>query len=125
MKYIVSKVLNINNFLIKETNDIYKIIYSDNNIEMYGMIIELKFEKFIDNKNNFEFIIDDDNCIFKYINYLNSKICNLKPIIYNNIFKTFKYDKIKNKLINNETIYINIGYVRKNYFFNIPHINII
>lgn len=123
MKYIISKFLNINNYYIKETNSIYKIMYSDKNIQLYGITFELKYEEYIENFNNYEFKINKDNDIYKYINFLNNNIDNLRSII--------KEDKLiikknnKNKISDRSKIYINIGYVKKNGFFNIPIINIL
>ena len=123
MKYIISKFLNINNYYIKETNSIYKIMYSDKNIQLYGITFELKYEEYIENFNNYEFKINKDNDIYKYINFLNDNIDNLRSIIKEDKLIIKKHNK--NKISDRSKIYINIGYVKKNGFFNIPIINIL
>jgi len=125
MKYIVSKCLNIDNYQIRETNDIYKIIYSDSNIELYGIIFELNYTDYNYKMNLYEFNIDHNDIMYKYDMFLQNKIPNLKNIIKNNKFITSKYKIIQEKLKKNEKIYINIGYVKKSGFFNIPIINIL
>ena len=125
MKYIVSKCLNIDNYKIIETNDIYKIIYSDSIIELYGIIFELNYTDYNYKMNFYEFTIDPNDIIHKYDLFLQNSIPNFKNIIKNNKFITSKYKVVKEKLKNNEKIYINIGYVKKNGFFNIPFINIL
>lgn len=121
MKYIVPKLLNIDKYEIKENNNIYKIIYYDKYIEIYGIIFELKYQDYIIQNNNYEFTFNSDNEIFKYEKFLKNKINNLRDITKDNKFI------ISSKYIPNlnNKIYINIGYVKKVGFFNVPIINIL
>lgn len=126
MKYIVSKFLNIDKYKLKETNNIYKIIYYDNYIEMYGIIFELKYEDYIINNSNYEFILNSDNVIYKYEKFLKQNINNLRDITKGNKFIiSTKSTKDFNNEIDNKKIYVNIGYVKKVGFFNVPIINIL
>ena len=121
MKYIVPKLLNIDNYKIKETNNIYKIICYNKNIEIYGIIFELKFEDYITNNNNYEFKLNVNNDIYKYENFLKQNINNLRNITKNNKLII----PIKNIHEINKKLYVNIAYVKKVGFFNIPIINIL
>lgn len=124
MKYIVCKFLNIDNLKIKENKTIFKIIYSDKNIELYGITFKLNYKYYIENYNNYEFILYNNDIIYKYSDFLKNNINNLRPFITNNKIKIDKY-KIKKRIIDNCNIYINISYVKKSGFLNIPMINII
>ena len=89
MKYIVSKCLNIDNYRIRETNDIYKIIYSDSIIELYGIIFELNYTDYNYKMNFYEFTVDPTDIIHKYDLFLQNSIPNFKNIITGN-FLTYK-----------------------------------
>ena len=121
MKYIVPKLLNTDNYKIKQTNNIYKIVYYDKNIEIYGIIFEFKFEDYIINNNNYEFKLNSDNDIYKYEKFLKQNINNLRDITKSNKLVI----PIKNIHKINKKLYINIAYVKKVGFFNIPIINIL
>ena len=123
MKYIVSKFLNTDQYKIKETNDIFKIIYYDKFIEFYGVIFELNYESYITNNSNYEFTLKSDNIIYKFEKFLKQNIDYLKDITKGDKFIISKKN-FKNE-INKDKIYINIGYVKKVGFFNIPIINIL
>uniref|UniRef100_A0A6C0BT80 Uncharacterized protein n=1 Tax=viral metagenome TaxID=1070528 RepID=A0A6C0BT80_9ZZZZ len=122
LKYIYPKKINIKNFKILENYNSYKIKYYDNTVDLYGILIEMNNFKIIKNLDNYEIQFKYPDKIKFYDDLLSSNIPNYKQILKNSSI-IIKSNKIKD--INKETIYINIGYVKKTGFFNIPIINIL
>ena len=122
LKYIYPKKINIENFKILENYNAYKIKYYDNVVDLYGILIEMNNFKIIKNLDNYEIKFKYPDKIKFYDDLLSSIIPNYKKILKNSSI-IIKSNKIKD--ISKETIYINIGYVKKTGFFNIPIINIL
>jgi len=127
MRYIFPKSIDISNFSVIETKEIFKIGYTNENIDIYGIIIKLEDISIQKKLNNFEIKLKNYDELSKYDDFLNDKVPNYKKItnpdkcivIKNNPKIKEYHDKGTND------IYINIGYVKKMGFLNVPMINIL
>lgn len=127
MKYIYPKNLDVDSINIIEIKDKY-LIKNSSLLNIYGII--LKINNFILKKeynNKYKLILTEINEKLNiYDNFLSSKIENYKNIIIDNEInlttnhRIEKYSEGKNK-----EIYLNIHYVKKSGFLNVPKISIL
>jgi hypothetical protein len=123
LKYIYPKKINFENFKILENYNSYNIKYYDNIVDLYGIIIEINNFEIIKKADFYEIKMKNPQNIDLYDDFLSSKIPNYKKILKNSTL-IIKSNRIKDNS-NKKTLYINIGYVKKTGFFNIPIINIL
>ena len=132
MSYLIINEFNINNIIISENKDLYKIKYNHKKFTLMGILLKLskieiiKIDKIyyliINNKKELDLLIDIDR-------YFTMRIPNYKNIIqdvnkkkYVKLPDNFHIDNIySNK---SENILLNIKYIKKN-TFNYPIIHII
>lgn len=128
MKYIYPAKLNLSDIKINENKTIFKINYINDLITIYGIIIKLDNINIIKKMNQYEIKINNfENELYKYDQFLFENIPNYKRIISNtNSFYIHKNNKIDDYYDQDkESFYLNIGYVKKMGFFNVPIINIL
>ena len=128
MKYIYPAKLNLSDIKINENKTIFKINYINELITIYGIIIKLDNINIIKKMNQYEIKINNfENELYKYDQFLFENIPNYKRIISNtNSFYIHKNNKIDDCYDQGkESFYLNIGYVKKMGFFNVPIINIL
>lgn len=125
MKYIYTKKICIDDIKIIELNERF-IIKNINNIELYGIIIKIKGCEIVKDYNNYKIIINSDNEVKLYDDLLSENIRDYKKFIINNEINITSSDKIK-KYFNEKVkdLYLNIHYVKKTGFLNIPKISIL
>lgn len=125
MKYIYTKKICIDDIKIIELNERF-IIKNINNIELYGIIIKIKDCEIVKDYNNYKIIINSDNEVKLYDDLLFENIRDYKKFIINNEINITSSDKIK-KYFNEKVkdLYLNIHYVKKTGFLNIPKISIL
>ena len=135
MNYILPKSVDLSKFEIIQNNTIFKIKHTyqyEYDIVIFGMIININFTKIDKNYNDYLIHIDSktkENIQF-YESYLNQKIPNYSSLLKHDNQKTY-LRIIRNRIIDNllnqtmNNFYLNIKYVKKSGFLNIPVINII
>lgn len=115
--YIIPKYI-FNDIDILENTKIFKIKHSYKNMKFittFGIIIKINVTNIIKKMNNYFIYIDNIDELIKYDNFLSSKIKDYKKIVKeNNYFITTKNIQDVNNL------YLNIKYVKKTGFLNIP-----
>lgn len=124
MKYIYPKKINITDLFVIELKDKF-IIKNNSLINLYGIIIKLQDFKVIKEYNNYKIIVQDEE-LEKYDEYLSKKINNYKKISENNEIKIISDNKLKEIFLDKKKdLYLNIHYVKKTGFLNIPKISIL
>ena len=124
MKYIYPKKINITNLVVIELKDKF-IIKNNSLINLYGIIIKLQDFKVIKEYNNYKISVQDKE-LEKYDEYLSKKINNYKKILEDNEIKIIPNNKLKEVFLDKkEDLYLNIHYVKKTGFLNIPKISIL
>ena len=124
MKYVYPKKTSISDLIVIELKDKF-IIKNSNRVNLYGII--LKFEDFeiIKEYNNYK-IVTRGKELDVYDGYLFDKINNYKKIKWGNEIKIINDKKIKDYFDNKpKELYLNIHYVKKTGFLNIPKISIL
>jgi len=131
MKLIYPKKTDISDIFIKEISIKY-LIYNNYNCgtKISGIIIELDNIEIIKEYNKYKIILPQNNPLEEYDDYLNNNIENykkimietddIKHIIFPHNGLIDGYHQLKKDKIN-----IQIRYVKKMGFFNIPIINIL
>tara|TARA_Y100000389_G_C17423306_1_gene498044 strand:+ start:1158 stop:1532 length:375 start_codon:yes stop_codon:yes gene_type:complete len=124
MKYVYPKKINISDIIVIELKDKY-IIKNNSFINLYGIIIKLEECNIVKEYNNYKILLNN-NEFEKYEIFLSKNINNYKKISQNNEIKIAGSEKIK-KYHNDKKkeIYLNIHYVKKSGFLNIPKISIL
>lgn len=127
MKYVYPKNSDIDNINIIEMDDKY-LIKNSSLLNIYGII--LKINNFVLKKeynNKYKLILTEINEKLNiYDNFLSSKIENYKNIIIDNEINLTTNHRIeKYSEGENKEIYLNIHYVKKSGFLNIPKISIL
>ena len=126
MKYLYTKKISINDIKIIELNDRFIIKNIKNNIELYGIIILIKDYEIVKDYNNYKIIINNDNEVKLYDDLLSDNIRDYKKFINNNEINIISSDKIKKYFKEKvKDLYLNIHYVKKTGFLNIPKISIL
>ena len=124
MKYIYPKKINIEDIVVIQLKDKY-IIKNNNKINVYGIIIKLEDCEIIKEYNKYKILLNNDELI-KYEIFLSNNINNYKKISQNNHIEIITSDKIKQYYEEKrKEIYLNIHYVKKTGFLNIPKISIL
>tara|TARA_Y100001973_G_C4990098_1_gene228507 strand:+ start:145 stop:519 length:375 start_codon:yes stop_codon:yes gene_type:complete len=124
MKYIYPKKINIEDIVVIQLKDKY-IIKNNNKINVYGIIIKLEDCEIIKEYNKYKILLNNDELI-KYETFLSNNINNYKKISQNNQIEIITSDKIKQYYEEKRKgIYLNIHYVKKTGFLNIPKISIL
>ena len=124
MKYIYPKKINIEDIVVIQLKDKY-IIKNNNKINVYGIIIKLEDCEIIKEYNKYKILLNNDELI-KYEIFLSNNINNYKKISQNNQIEIITSDKIKQYYEEKRKgIYLNIHYVKKTGFLNIPKISIL
>ena len=124
MKYIYPKKINIEDIVVIQLKDKY-IIKNNNKINVYGIIIKLEDCEIIKEYNKYKILLNNDELI-KYETFLSNNINNYKKISQNNHIEIITSDKIKQYYEEKrKEIYLNIHYVKKTGFLNIPKISIL
>jgi len=121
MNYIIPKYF-INKFEIKDTPKIFKIKYLTGNkysVVLFGIIIKLDIDKIVTNFSNNHLYLKNIDEVKKYDELLNMNIKDYKSFIIDD-----QYIEVHDKIINENNIYLNIKYVQKTGFLNIPVISI-
>ena len=125
MMYIYPRKINIDNINIIEFKK--KFIIKNNSIlNIYGILIKLEDLVILKEYNNYKIILKNDTVLKLYENYISNNIKNYKKILKNNEInlksskKIIEYYKSKKK-----ELYINIHYVKKLGFLNIPIVSIL
>ncbi len=116
MGYLIIKDVDINNVVIKEHQNIYKINYKTKHITLSGLYIRLYDIVIKETLDNYIIYINSKNSLqsLKLIdNYLVNKF-NTKSLLINNML-TLKKNDIIDKLIKkySQTIDININMIKK------------
>ena len=125
MKYLSPKNIDVENIDIIEIKDKY-IIKNKDLVNIYGVIIKLNEFLLIKEYNKFKIVLQDKNPLEKYENLLNEKINNYKNIVKNNEIYINHSNKLNNYYKNKPNeLFINIHYVKKSGFLNIPKISIL
>ena len=125
MKYIYPKQYNLSDFRFTETKHCFKINYIDSCVTIFGIIIELKDIRIVKKMNNYEIELKEKDKIFAYDQLLFENVPNYKRFMNkNNISingkKINQYYKEKKK-----DVFLNIGYVKKMGFLNVPILSIL
>ena len=81
----------------------------------FGIIIKINVTNIVKKMNNYFIYIDNINELIKYDNFLSSKIKDYKKIVKEN-----SYLITTNNIQNLNNLYLNIKYVKKTGFLNIP-----
>ena len=124
MKYIYPKKINISEVIVIELKDKY-IIKNNSLINLYGLIIKLNDFDILKEYNNYKISLNA-NELDIYENFLSQNIKNYKRIVKNNEILIPDSDKIKKYYDEKKKeLYLNIHYVKKTGFFNIPKISIL
>ena len=124
MKYVYPKKINISDIIVIELKDKY-IIKNNSFINLYGIIIKLEECNIVKEYNNYKILLNN-NEFEKYEIFLSKNINDYKKISQNNEIKIAGSEKIR-KYHNDKKkeIYLNIHYVKKSGFLNIPKISIL
>ena len=123
MNYIVPKYI-LSNLKIAENNKIFKIKYLTQGkypITIFGIILKLEISNIVQDFNDYHIYLKDINEFKKYDSYLKSQIKDYKSLIYNDAYIITNTKPEANK---DKQIYLNIKYVKKAGFLNIPIISI-
>lgn len=124
MKYIYPKKINISKVIVIELKDKY-IIKNNSLINLYGLIIKLEDVDILKEYNNYKISLNV-NELDIYENFLSQNIKNYKRIVKNNEILIPDSDKIKKYYDEKKKeLYLNIHYVKKTGFLNIPEISIL
>ena len=119
--YIIPKYI-LHDIEIIENNKIFKIKFNDKNlkfISIFGIFIKLNIKEIIKKMNMYLVYIYNIDELIKYDDYLYN---NIKD--YKNIVKDNDHFVTSTPIINTDKVYINIKYVKKTGFFNIPIIEL-
>ena len=132
MSYLLIKDLNVNNIIVSEHRDLYRIKYCNKSFTLMGIVLDLPYVKIIKEENIYYLIIKDEetlNLILKIDTHLSSKIPLYKKILcdYNGdkciiLSNNLHIDTIYAKKVNK--ILLNIKYIKRNEL-NYPIIHII
>ena len=131
MSYLVIKDLNVNDIIITEHRDLYRIKYYKKSFTLMGIVLQLPCIEIIKIENIYYLIIKDEetlNLILKIDAYLSSKVPYYKMmisdyngdkciILSNNLHIDTIYEKKVNKIL------LNVKYIKKNEL-NYPIIHI-
>jgi len=131
MSYLVIKDLNVNNIIVTEHRDLYRIKYYKKSFTLMGLVLQLSCIEIIKIENIYYLIIKDEetvNLLLKIDKYLSSKVPHYKTmicdysdnkciILSNNLHIDTIYSKKVNKIL------LNIKYIKKNEL-NYPIIHI-
>lgn len=115
--YIIPKYI-LNDIDVLENTKIFKIKHSYKNMKFiitFGIIIKINVTNIVKKMNNYFIYIDNINELIKYDNFLSSKIKDYKKIVKEN-----SYLITTNNIQNLNNLYLNIKYVKKTGFLNIP-----
>jgi len=133
MKYLYPKKINIEDLNVIEIRDKF-IIKNESLLNIYGIIIHIDDCVIKKEYNKYKIIINNSDLRI-YDDLLNDSIENYSKIIRketdNETDNKTEYiithgDKIKDYFLRNKTnLYVNIHYVRKSCFLNIPKISIL
>ena len=122
MRYVYPKKINIQDLIVIELKDKY-IIRNNSLVNLYGIIIKLDKFKIIKEYSNYKIITENDD-LNKYEDFLSENIKNYKKIMKNN--EIILSDRNTKRFIDDEKeLYLNIEYVKKTGFLNIPKISIL
>jgi len=122
MRYVYPKKINIQDLIVIELKDKY-IIRNNSLVNLYGIIIKLDKFKIIKEYSNYKIITENDD-LNKYEDFLSENIKNYKKIMKNN--EIILSDRNTKRFIDDEKeLYLNIHYVKKTGFLNIPKISIL
>jgi hypothetical protein len=122
MRYVYPKKINIQDLIVIELKDKY-IIKNNSLVNLYGIIIKLDKFKIIKEYSNYKIITENDD-LNKYEDFLSENIKNYKKIMKNN--EIILSDRNTKRFIDDEKeLYLNIHYVKKTGFLNIPKISIL
>ncbi len=135
MEYLTPKSKELNNVSINDAGSIFKIkntIYRDYPIITFGILCKLNNVMILKKFNEYDIYFDSKENIdlINAENYLSSKIYNYKHLIKYKVMQgylTVPRDTITDGYHENKskTFYINIKYVKKSAFLNIPIISIL
>jgi hypothetical protein len=124
MKYVYPKKTSISEITVIELKDKF-IIKINNRVNLYGIILKLEDFEIIKEYNNYK-IVTQNKELDEYEEYLFNKIDNYKKIKLENEIKMINGKKIKDYFDNKpKELYLNIHYVKKTGFLNIPKISIL
>jgi hypothetical protein len=132
MSYLLIKDLNINNIIVTEHRDLYRIKYYKKSFTLMGIVLELPCIEIIKIENIYYLLIKDEetiNLLLKIDTYFSSKVPSYKNMIcdYNGdkciiLSNNLHIDTIYVKKVNK--ILLNVKYIKKNEL-NYPIIHII
>tara|TARA_B100001287_G_scaffold271471_1_gene271799 strand:+ start:1752 stop:2129 length:378 start_codon:yes stop_codon:yes gene_type:complete len=115
--YIIPKYI-LKDIYIIENPKIYKIRHSYKNLQFiatFGIIFKINITNIVKKMNNYLIYISNIDELIKYDNFLESKIKDYKKIVKEN-----NYFIVTKNIQNRNNIYLNIKYVKKTGFLNIP-----
>ena len=131
MSYLVIKDLNINNIIVSEHRDLYRIKYYKKSFTLMGLVLQLSRIEIFKIENIYYLIIKDKeklNVILEIDKYLSSKIPHYKTMIHDHsgnkciiLSNNLHIDNMYSKKV--DKILLNIKYVKKNEL-NYPIIHI-
>lgn len=127
MNYIVPKYF-LSNFSLAENNKIFKIKYIIDSIypiTLFGIIVQLDVTKIVKTFGEYYIYITNVDELKKYDTYLSDNIKDYKSFIRNK--KNEYYVVLSTRELiekNDRPMYLNIRYVKKTGFLNIPIISI-
>lgn len=119
--YIIPKYI-LDDIEIVENNKLFKIKFTDRNLKFistFGILIKLNIKRIVKKMNMYLVYIYNIDELITYDNFL---LNNIKD--YKNIVKDNNHFVISTPIINKEKAYINIKYVKKTGFLNIPIIEL-
>ena len=129
MKYIIPKYF-LPNLNIVESNKIFKIKHYTQDkyqIVIFGILLNLNNIRINKNFNDYQIVTNSNFDELKtYDNFLSKNIPNYKSILKNNSILVSNNKKIQQYYDDKkQSLYLNIKYVKKTGFLNIPIISIL
>lgn len=132
MSYLLIKDLNVENIIVSEHRDLYRIKYCKKSFTLMGIVLELPCIQIIKKENTYYLIIKDQetlNIILEIDTHLSTKISSYKKILWDyngekciKLSTNLHIDNIYEKKVNK--VLLNIKYIKKNEL-NYPIIHII
>ena len=127
--YIIPKYI-LDDFTISENNKLFKIKHSYKDLKFiitFGILIKLDIKEIIKKMNVYLVYLNNINELIKYDNYLDSNIKDYKKIVKDKqYFIISDNSNIEEDILTNnrDNVYLNIKYVKKTGFLNIPIIEL-
>ena len=127
--YIIPKYI-LEDLTITENNKLFKIKHSYKDLKFiitFGIFIKLDIKEIIKKMNNYLVYLNNIDELINYDNYLDSNIRDYKKIVKDKqYFIISDNSKIEENILTNnrDNVYLNIKYVKKTGFLNIPIIEL-